>query len=45
MHMSYENEISKFYEGRRGEVLANIIAETNMIDDNGEFIWIVTLIS
>lgn len=37
MHLSYENEISKFREGTRGRVFAQILAELDLADDNGEF--------
>jgi len=37
MHMSYENDLGKFREGARGKLLEQIIAETGLIEDDGEF--------
>ena len=37
MHLSYENDIDKFREGTRGNILNQIKAETFIEEDNGEF--------
>lgn len=37
MHLSYDNEISKFREGTRGRVFSQILAELDLSDDDGEF--------
>ncbi len=37
MHLSYENDISKFREGTRGKIFEQIIAEHELMEDDGEF--------
>lgn len=37
MHLSYDNDISKLREGTRGKVLRQILAETELKEDEGEF--------
>jgi len=37
MHLSYENETSKFREGTRGNIFNQILAETSVNELNGEF--------
>ena len=37
MHMSYEGDVEKFYEGQRGRLLGQILAESNLVEDDGEF--------
>lgn len=37
MHLSYENDISKFREGTRGKIFEQIKAEHDLNEDNGEF--------
>lgn len=37
MHLSYENDISKFKEGARGRVYEQILAEMDLKEDDGEF--------
>jgi hypothetical protein len=37
MHLSYENDITKFREGVRGKVFEQILAEMELKEDDGEF--------
>ncbi len=37
MHLSYENDIDKFRQGTRGNILTQILAETSVAEDDGEF--------
>ncbi|MCX6327207.1 MAG: DUF1828 domain-containing protein [Bacteroidia bacterium] len=37
MHLSYENEVDKFREGTRGKIFNQIISESSINEDNGEF--------
>jgi hypothetical protein len=37
MHLSYENEVDKFREGTRGKIFYQILAESLISEDNGEF--------
>lgn len=37
LHLSYDNDISKFREGTRGKLFEQIKAETFLEEDNGEF--------
>jgi hypothetical protein len=37
MHLSYENEIDKFRDGTRGRLLQQILAESDLTEDDGEF--------
>lgn len=37
MHLSYDNDVSKLREGTRGKVLRQILAETDLEEDDGEF--------
>jgi len=37
MHLSYENEVYKFREGTRGKIFSQILSESLIIEDNGEF--------
>lgn len=37
LHLSYENDVSKFREGTRGKLFDQIKAETSLEEDNGEF--------
>ena len=37
MHLSYENDTKKFRDGMRGKLLANIVAEMDLKEDQGEF--------
>jgi hypothetical protein len=37
MHLSYENDTSKFREGTRGNIFNQILAETSVKEENGEF--------
>ncbi len=37
MHLSYENEVSKFREGTRGKLFEQIKAEHDLQEENGEF--------
>jgi len=37
MHLSYENDIDKFREGTRGNILSQVKAETTAEENNGEF--------
>lgn len=37
MHLSYENDIDKFRDGTRGRLLQQILAETDLSEDDGEF--------
>jgi len=37
MHLSYENDIDKFRDGTRGKLLEQIIAETFVKENEGEF--------
>lgn len=37
MHLSYENDISKFREGVRGRLFDQILAESDLKEDDGEF--------
>lgn len=37
MHMSYDNDLAKFREGARGKLFEQIVAETGLSEDDGEF--------
>jgi Domain of unknown function DUF1828 len=37
MHLSYENDIDKFRDGTRGRLLQQILAESDLTEDDGEF--------
>lgn len=37
MHLSYDNDVDKFREGTRGNILQHILSETTVREDNGEF--------
>jgi hypothetical protein len=37
MHLSYENEVDKFREGTRGNIFNQILSESSINEDNGEF--------
>jgi hypothetical protein len=37
LHLSYENDIDKFREGTRGNIFQQILAETNINEEEGEF--------
>lgn len=37
MHLSYENDVSKFREGTRGKIFEQIKAEHDLLEDAGEF--------
>ena len=37
MRMSYENDISKLRDGTRGRLLAQVLADAGLYEDNGEF--------
>lgn len=37
MHLSYENDIGKFREGSRGRLFAQILADAELSEDDGEF--------
>lgn len=37
MHLSYENDIDKFREGTRGNMLSQLKADTSVEENNGEF--------
>jgi hypothetical protein len=37
MHMSYENEIKDWREGTRGKLFAQILAEFDVVENDGEF--------
>ncbi len=37
LHLSYDNDVSKFREGTRGKLFEQIKAETFLEEDNGEF--------
>ena len=37
MHLSYENDIGKFREGSRGRLFAQILADSELSEDDGEF--------
>ncbi len=37
MHLSYENDVDKFREGTRGNIFNQILAETIIKEDGGEF--------
>lgn len=37
MHLSYENDVDKLREGARGRLLEQILSETDVKEDNGEF--------
>lgn len=43
MHLSYENDIKKFKEGTRGQLLEQIMLETGLKYDNGSFYLDTTL--
>lgn len=36
MHLSYENDLSKFREGTRGLILTQILADTGVSEENGQ---------
>ncbi len=37
MHLSYENDIGKFREGSRGRLFAQILADSELSEEDGEF--------
>lgn len=37
MRLSYENDLSKLREGTRGRLLAQVLADAGLIEDDGEF--------
>jgi hypothetical protein len=37
MHLSYENDIDKLREGTRGRLLQQVLSESDMQEDDGEF--------
>ncbi len=37
MHLSYDNEVEKLRDGTRGRVLLQVLAESDVEDDQGEF--------
>ena len=37
MHLSYENDIEKFRDGTRGRLLQQILSESDLSEDDGEF--------
>jgi len=37
MHLSYDNDIDAYREGTRGNLLQNILTETDVKEENGEF--------
>lgn len=37
MHLSYENDVDKFRDGTRGRLLQQILAESDLTEDDGEF--------
>lgn len=37
MRMSYENDLTKFREGTRGRLLAQVLADAGLMEDDGEF--------
>lgn len=37
IHLSYENEVDKFREGTRGKIFTQILSESFINEDNGEF--------
>ena len=43
MQLSYENDLAKFREGTRGKLLAQIVADVGMSEDDGEFYLDTTL--
>ena len=37
MHLSYDNDLDKLRDGTRGKLLQQILAETDLIEEDGEF--------
>lgn len=37
MRLSYENDIAKFREGTRGRLFSQVLADTGLLEDDGEF--------